>query len=63
MTLGAVLVLILAAGPVLAQGNIDRVLEGFDDAPAFQPPDDILTALEGFDTDASPASRLPPPPD
>ncbi|MDE0344336.1 MAG: hypothetical protein OXI66_00925 [Boseongicola sp.] len=63
MTLGAVLVLILAAGPVLAQDNIDRVLEGFDDAPAIQPPDDILTALEGFDTDASPASRLPPPPD
>ncbi|MYF90085.1 MAG: hypothetical protein F4186_12585 [Boseongicola sp. SB0676_bin_33] len=62
MTLRAVLVLILAAaGPVLAQGGLDRVLDGFDDAPAFQPPDDILTVLEGFDTDTGPASRLPPP--
>ena len=59
MTLRAVLVLILATGPVLAQGELDRVLEGFDDSPALQPPDDIQTVLEGFDTDAGPASRQP----
>ena len=63
MTLRAVLVLILAAGPVLAQGNLGRVLEGFGDAPAFEPPDDIQTVLDGFDTDAGPASRQPTPPE
>ncbi|MYA87813.1 MAG: hypothetical protein F4X97_05085 [Boseongicola sp. SB0662_bin_57] len=63
MTLRAVLVLTLAAGPVLAQDNLGRVLEGFGDAPTLQPPDDILTALEGFDTDVGPASRQPPPPE
>ena len=57
MTLRAVLALILAAGPVLGQGELDRVLEGFGDAPAFQPPDDVQAVLEGFDTDAGPASR------
>ncbi len=60
MTLRAVLVMILAAGPVSAQGELDRVLEGFGDAPAFQPPDDIQAVLEGFDTDVGPASAQPP---
>ena len=59
MTLRVVFFLILAAGPALAQGELDRVLEGFDDAPAFPPPDDIQAVLEGFDTDASPTSRQP----
>ena len=60
MTARAGLVLALAAGPVLAQGDLDRVLGGFDDTPAFQPPDDIPTVLEGFDVDG-PASARPPP--
>ena len=55
--------MILAAGPVSAQGELDRVLEGFGDAPALQPPDDIQTVLEGFDTDAGPASGQTPVPE
>ena len=63
MALRAILVLILAADPAFAQSELDRVLEGFDDTPALQPPDDIQTVLDGFDTDAGPASRQPPPPE
>ncbi len=62
MTLRVVLFLILAAGPVLGQDELDSVLEGFGDVPAFQPPDDIRTVLEGFDTDAGQASWQPPLP-
>ncbi len=61
MTMRAVLVLILAAGPALAQGELDRVLEGFEDTPAFPPPDDIQTVLAGFDTGHGPAPEQPPP--
>ncbi len=55
--------LILLGGPVSAQGELESVFEGFDDAPPVLAPDDIQAALEGFGTDADPASEEPPPPE
>lgn len=63
MTMLAALVLILAAGAAFAQGDLESVLEGFDDTPGYRQPDDFQAVLEDFDTDAGPASAHPPSPE